>query len=238
MGYKEIIGKEGLSVFEGFKNLFNELYKDITFREAIHYVGHVKIVRMGSDFYLDEEKRLPNGLVNGFFERVGYDISSINCIVVTDIFLYRSDMIYLYAGGCSILEENMLVPYIPNRLGNYPEVNTVVADDKWLVASPSKFFVSSMKAINEFYVADKTPSMFGVHMIDDNLVLTAYTVGSPKVDYVYGNDSKLDSLLENIVKVSQRYSFDVKDMYWYVNGSYSKTNARKNEDGEFTIVIS
>lgn len=238
MGYKPIVGKEGLSVFKGFKNLFKELYKNSAFREIIHCVGHVKIVRMGSDFYLEEESRLPDGFVNGFFEKEGYDISNIDCIVVTNIFLYRDDMIYLYAGGCSILEGNVLVPYIPNRLGNFPAATTVLADDTWLVASPSKFFISSMMGINNFHIADKTPNMFGVHMVGDKLVLTAYTIGSPKVDYVYGNDSRIDSLLENMIKVSQRYSFDVKDMYWYVNGSYSKTNARKNEDGEFTIVIS
>lgn len=238
MGYRAIIEKEGLSVFTGFKNLFRELYKNDVFREMIDCIGHVKISRMGSDFYLEGEHRLPDGFVDSFFKKEGFDISGIDCVVVTNIFLYREDMIYLYAGGCSILEGNVLVPYIPNRVGDFPGVRTVLADDSWLVASPSKFFVSSMMAINNFHVADKTPNMFGVHMVEDKLVLSAYTVGNPKVDYVYGDDSRVDSLLENIIKVSQRYAFDVKDIYWYVNGSYSKTNARKNEDGEFTIVIS
>ena len=233
---------KNMNAFIGCRELFNDLYKYEDFKTIMDKEESLLLSRGkdGSIFHING-KYLECGYVENFFKKVGFGISNIEGIVLPNIFKYRDDMSYLYTNAYSQLDGNILIPCItPNK--DYPSMEDVLVDkdnfNKWLVAKPSNFFVTRLNNINNYFNSNKNPDMFRVHMVDGNLTLSAYGVGHSRVDFAYGTNKVLDSLLEDIIQVTYRFSFDVKDIYWFIKGSYTKTNARKNTDGEFTLVIS
>ena len=231
-----------MSAFIGCRRLFNELYKDERFKNIMDTEGRLLLSRGrdGSVFHIDGIY-LEYGYVENFFEKEGFDISDIDSIILPEIFKYRDNMSYLYVNGYSRLEGDTLIPCVnPNK--DYPCMKDVLANkdnfSEWLVAKPSNFFVTRLNNMNSHFKVSKNPGMFRVHMVDGILTLSAYGVGHSRLDFPYGKDKKLDALLEDIIEVTYRFSFDVKEIYWFINGSYTKTNARKNDDGEVTLVIS
>jgi len=231
-----------MGAFIGCRELFNELYKEERYRNIMDRSGRIGISRgIDSNVFHIEGTYLECGYVETFFEKEGFDISGIESIVLPEIFKYRDDMSYLYTNGYSILNGGTLIPYI-KPINDYPCMKDVLVNkdnfDKWLVAKPSNFFVTRLKNMNNHIKVNENIEMFRVHMVDGNLTLSAYGVMDSRLDFPYGSDEKLDTLLEGVIEVTYRFSFDVKEIYWFINGSYTKTNARKNADGEVTLVIS
>lgn len=236
MGYKII---KDIEVFNSCKDLYKDIFSkyDLNKLKDNDYL----VLKRDKDIFTLEGIAWGYSYIKSFFDKVNFDISKICSIVLSNIFDYRDDMSPLYNGGICILDDNKLLSFIPAN-SSYPHKKDVLVPEdniiEWLVGKPSKFFVESMKAINNFFNFEEIPNLMRVHMVEGDLILSIYWVSSASKDFLYGSNDKLDSLIENIVKVSKRFSFEVREIYWYVNSSYTKTNGKKHSDGEFTLVIS
>ena len=178
--------------------------------------------------------------ISHFFE--GLDISMIKSIEIDDIFKYRNlnDISYLYSGGCYLSEEGVLQTFSPYKV-DYPKKEYVLGredDDMWRTADLSDNFRNLLQKINSYIGSSRKASICEVHMVGGDLLLSEYHPADRCINYTYGNDKGLDSLLEEVIDTSTRFAFRVKDIYWFVEGTYTKISARRRDDEEYTLVIS
>lgn len=202
--------------------------------------GVIELVRSGSYFRCSGFS-VDYDFINSLFRDVCVDVRYIRVIVLDSYSLgYDGDMAYLYEGGCSI-RDGVLMSYTCKYEG-YPFIGDVVVPvggGSWFSCPPCSSLIRVISSISDVVIGSSVPSIIRVHIVGGLLCISSYFVcGSCSSVYSYGGYELLDRLLGELVSACREYSFGVKELYWYVGGSYSRVDARMCSDGECVLVVS
>lgn len=166
----------------------------------------------------------------------GTNLKENSIITFSDIFMYEVEDSILY----KVFDTNTFSCI--KVVNSYPKKEEVLIKkkdfDTWRIGKPSDYFVGVLKEFNRRCNSNRSKNINWIHMVGEDLVLSLLSPNTPSEDYVYGVDKNLDDLFEHIAVISNRFSFDIKDIYWFTDGTYSRIKARRHNDGESTLVIS
>lgn len=166
----------------------------------------------------------------------GTNLKENSIITFSDIFMYEVEDSIHYG----VFDTNTFSCI--KVVNSYPKKEEVLIKkkdfDTWRIGKPSDYFVGVLKEFNRRCNSNCSKNINWIHMVGEDLVLSLLSPNAPSEDYVYGVDKNLDDLFEHIAVISNRFSFDIKDIYWFTDGTYSRIKARRHIDGESTLVIS
>lgn len=244
-------------VFSRMQNLFNQLYSnEDEFKKAIDSKGIATLKLNEEDTYYIEE--VGSALCLHDYDWFIGDETPIS-ITFTNVFEYVGKSVFTYSCGVILEEDREYDGYnysIVEPDSNYPSMDRVLIkkgnESEWKEYKkvPSIF----NKLLSELDILDGDDEDFYDFLFDNDgrdsvsLVKIYNENGDLLIDLLnpfsgvllritYGEDSKIDSIIEKIVSSVNSLKVSVNEVFIFHNEKLSSSRLKKNNTGEYTLVI-
>ena len=235
-------------VFSSMKKLFNQLYSnELEFKKEYDKKKKIKLV-------LEDEEQviysIKGSKIRVCLETYDWFIGDETPISLefSKVFQYKENGAYCYTGGVVVEEdysEDGSNYYLVPEIQEYPSLDRVLVKDgrekewKHINGVPSVFKeLLTILKVDEEDIDEAFTNIVGIYNVEDKLIVDCLSSRYGVIDQkVYGNDNKLDTCLEKIIKALENIKVPVEDIFIFRLGNMSSCRLKLNSSGEYTLVI-